>query len=679
MEPDQALAHARTALARGDVDAAQEALAQVPDDDPAGYEVRAQVAYAAGNLEGCLSAWERLHHHLVASGDGPGSAHAACMVGLYLLIDTGLMTPVRAWVRRAEAALSRTDGEQPAAALVAMIKAYERFMSGDPEAARDHAREAVEIGGRTGVLAAVVMGRIATARLEILDGRIEQGLAALDDVGLLLTSGELDPLTTGMAYCELICAAQGMLLLERAREWTDVMERWGPGRAVGAIHGRCLVHRAELLRISGPADQAEQAAEDALTHLRPWLRREFGWPLVELGAIRLRRGDLEGAEEALLAAHERAWCPQPALALLRLEQGDPDTAAALIAEAIARPVDIPWKERPPIGDLRLFPFYDAQCEIASARGDLGTATSAADELARIAAAYPGPGLEAAAALAAARTAALAGDAGTALRAAATAVATWSDLEAPYELAQARLVLATAHAQAGNTLAAGMERHAAAQAFRAYGASDRATRAEADQPPQVPGSRVGSLSVTGNTVTLTFGGRTSHVRDLVGLRTLRRLLAEPGREFHVLDLTGATAGAGHPAPNRSEFTLETGLPIIDNQAKAAYRRRLTEIEEDIADAEATGDQSRLELARSDRDFLAHELAAAVGLGGRNRRTGDVAERARTSVTRSLRYALRALAENDPTLAEHLRLHLRTGTYCCYRPDPVSPVRWEISAP
>src|SRR5680860_1172989 len=107
-----------------------------------------------------------------------------------------------------------------------------------------------------------------------------------------------------MMYCELICAAQGLALHHRAREWTEAMERWRHGVAFGGINGRCRVHRAELLRISGPCDLAEQEALLACEELRPWMRREFGWPLAEFGTIRLRRGDLTGAAEAFAAAHE---------------------------------------------------------------------------------------------------------------------------------------------------------------------------------------------------------------------------------------------------------------------------------------------------------------------------------------------------------------------------------------
>ena len=82
----------------------------------------------------------------------------------------------------------------------------------------------------------------------------------LDEIGALLMSGEVDPLTTGMMLCELVCAAQGLALYDMASEWTDAMKRWGHDAAFGGLHGRCRVHRAEMLRVSGPCDAAEDEA-----------------------------------------------------------------------------------------------------------------------------------------------------------------------------------------------------------------------------------------------------------------------------------------------------------------------------------------------------------------------------------------------------------------------------------
>ena len=94
------------------------------------------------------------------------------------------------------------------------------------------------------------------------------------------------------------------------------------------------------------------------------------------------------------------------------------------------------------------------------------------------------------------------------------------------------------------------------------------------------------------------------------------------------------------------------------------------------ARLPNDIGRVELAPRDRDFLVAELARAVGLGGRHRSVGGTAERARTSVTRSLRYALARLAPHHPALAAHLEQSVHTGTYCVYTPDPLAAIRWHV---
>jgi hypothetical protein len=118
-------------------------------------------------------------------------------------------------------------------------------------------------------------------------------------------------------------------------------------------------------------------------------------------------------------------------------------------------------------------------------------------------------------------------------------------------------------------------------------------------------------------------------------------------------------------------------LIDAQAKEAYRRRLTEIEEDIEEARALGDDERAAQAAAERDFLVRELARAVGLGGRDRRAGSASERARASVTRAVRHGMARIRGYHPTLGEHLDRTIRTGTYCAYLPDPRSSAPWKCS--
>jgi len=182
--------------------------------------------------------------------------------------------------------------------------------------------------------------------------------------------------------------------------------------------------------------------------------------------------------------------------------------------------------------------------------------------------------------------------------------------------------------------------------------------------------------------IAFAGEAFWLKDVKGLHYLAQLLRNPGREFHVLDLAAAGQGAGScalpvsPAPEddlRPARLSGTG-PILDQQAKTAYRARLCELEEELAEATAWADPVRAARARHEMQFLAGELAAAVGLGGRDRQAGSAAERARVNITRALRTALARIRACSPALADHLDATIHTGTFCSYTPDPRIPVTW-----
>lgn len=656
------LAAAKAALDAGDPDGALSLLDDLDRSEDA-LSLRADAAYAAGRFEAALGARESLYTMHLTAGRTDAAALTAVTIAMQLLVDTGLMAAVRGWASKADRLV--TGDDVTAAALLAAVRTYERFLCGDADAAAHHAQRAIALGTSLGVDLAVVMGRIATARLLTADDRVAEGMALLDEVAVDLMAGEHDPFVVGNMYCELICAAQALMLLDRSREWTDVMERWRHGAASGAVHGRCRVHRAELLRISGPAGAAEDEALGACDDLQPWMRREFGWPLAELGTIRLRRGDLAGAEDAFLRAHASAWSPQPGLALLRMHQGALDTAADLIAAEIESPTPLPWKERPPIAGLQVAPLLEAQAEIAFAAGDAAIAAAAATRLRAIADRHPTPGLIAGADLAEARAAVLTADAAGAVAAATAAATAWAGLGAPYDAAMARVVLGHAHVLAGRRDIAMLEWRSARRAFAEYGASLHRDAVDAllgDVAPATAAA-VAALIRDGSGWRVGLGDREAALADLKGIHLLGRLLSAPGKDFHVLDL--AEAG-----------TLEAGLPALDDEAKATYRRRLAEVEDDIAEAERDNDPARAALAERDRDYLVAELSRAVGLGGRTRASGGTVERARTSVTRTLRYAIGRIGDALPELGEHLSRSIRTGAECSYAPDPLSPVVWRL---
>jgi hypothetical protein len=187
-------------------------------------------------------------------------------------------------------------------------------------------------------------------------------------------------------------------------------------------------------------------------------------------------------------------------------------------------------------------------------------------------------------------------------------------------------------------------------------------------------------------TVAHEGSVVRLRDTKGLRCLARLLASPGRELSAVELeawdaglspadgSGPVSASASDGANPSTDLGDAGA-LLDPQAKAEYRERVDELQAELDEAERFNDPGRADRAREELDFLTRELARAVGLGGRDRRAASHAERARLNVTRAIRAAMRTLAGDHPTLANHLSVTVRTGRFCSYTPDPRAPIHWE----
>jgi hypothetical protein len=162
--------------------------------------------------------------------------------------------------------------------------------------------------------------------------------------------------------------------------------------------------------------------------------------------------------------------------------------------------------------------------------------------------------------------------------------------------------------------------------------------------------------------ITFAGRMVTVNGSKGLADLATLLTAGGREVHCLDLIGAGAQE-----------TSTG-DVIDARARRDYEQRIRDLQGEIDDAEADNDYERAERAHAEFDALVEHLTAAVGQGGRTRRSGGSAERARSTVTQRIRTALRNLESVAPDLGRHLQVSVKTGTYCSYAPE--HPTTWTV---
>ena len=165
--------------------------------------------------------------------------------------------------------------------------------------------------------------------------------------------------------------------------------------------------------------------------------------------------------------------------------------------------------------------------------------------------------------------------------------------------------------------------------------------------------------------LAYGGRQVRMADAKGLNDLWQILSAHGREVDVLTLLGV-----------ADQRVPTGAdPVLDPRAKAEYKARLARLDGAIEDAEDTGETDRADLLRAERSAIIRELAAATGLGGRDRRLGAEKERARKTVSARVRDSLNRIERLHPDLAVHLRASLRMGTACAYQ--PTDPTAWRLT--
>jgi len=169
-------------------------------------------------------------------------------------------------------------------------------------------------------------------------------------------------------------------------------------------------------------------------------------------------------------------------------------------------------------------------------------------------------------------------------------------------------------------------------------------------------------------TVVYEGITARLRDSRGLQYIAFLLQHPGQEFHVLDLV-----AGETSPRSRAASGDTG-PMLDPQARREYKRRLAELREELEEAERHNDSGRALRRREEIDAITEQLAAALGAGGRSRRAGSAAERARVNVRNSITNAIKNIRQYNKPLWRHLTGSIKTGTVCLYWPE--RPAQWEL---
>jgi class 3 adenylate cyclase len=426
---------------------------------PENLETLAYAAWWTGRLEACISARERAFAARLAA-DHPRQAAVVAMALAKDHYAKGSPAIGTAWVKRAERLLA----DQPECVEQGYLERLRAVMAhdarGDYESALEHSRRALELGTRFGDRELQAIALHDQGRALAASGDVDEGFALMDEATAAAVSGELGPFNTAVIYCNTITACSELADYRRGGDWSEAAKRWCERQAITGFPGMCRVYRASIMLIRGEWPEAELEARRACDELQEFNVSYAAEAFYELGQIRARAGDVVGAEESFKHAHELGREPQPGLARLLLADGKIAAARACIDQALE-------DESRDLHRARLLP---AKVEIAIAAGDLVHARAATDELDGIARRYGSEALEAGARSGRSKLALADEAADSAAREARQALRLWQGIEAPYEAAESRMLLASAYVAQGNLDGAMLELEAASAAFDRLGAS-----------------------------------------------------------------------------------------------------------------------------------------------------------------------------------------------------------------
>ncbi|MCV7217587.1 helix-turn-helix transcriptional regulator [Mycobacterium crocinum] len=383
---NDALAAARAAYARGDWRTAYDhftqaqATQELTTNDLSDYGMAAwRLGYGRHSMQ--LS--EQAFNRLVAADDTQGAAMKAVEVALQWF-NGGDLTITRVWISRGR----RLHDKQPDDQILAYLLYLDSLVAideGRNDVAKDLAEQLQQVTDRLNDPGFNALCSTASGVTMLPFARTSEAFAQLDEAMMPVLADQVPVDWAGDIYCAVIHECHRLADLNRMKTWFEAMEVWRKGPQVSASwYGTtCEVHKMDLHSATQDFTAVEQRLVNAIAALGDF-PGTAGKGYCELGEIRRRKGDIDGAREAFAKAREHNKDPQPGEALLRCQLGEADAAATDLRMRMDA-------EQDDINRTRLLP---AAVEIALTRGKVDEADRYCTELEAGAEKFDSPGFRA---------------------------------------------------------------------------------------------------------------------------------------------------------------------------------------------------------------------------------------------------------------------------------------------
>lgn len=470
MTPTEALARGRAAFdqeawsdAYTNLAAADRHAPLEPDD----LDRLATAAYLIGEDAASADARTRAHHGFLERGEKTRAARSAFWLAFTIIDNPAQRAQAGGWLARVRRLLDESTQDCVEQGFFLCASAFQKIVEGEVAAAHAAFGQAARIGARFKDPDLTALARHGEGRALLRMEKTVDGFAMLDEVMVAVTCGEVAPMVAGLVYCSVIGACHDQFDLRRAQEWTTALSGWCAAHPdMVPFRGQCLIRRSELMELHGAWQDATDEAQRACQRLaEPPGQHGAGAAYYQQAELYRLRGEFEKADEAYRRASQAGRKPYPGLALLRLAQGQIDTANAAIRRGLQEIRALKMRAQ----------ILCASVEIMLAGHDLPAARGAAEELTLIASQFDAPFLRAASAQASGAVALAAGDASGAVSWLRDAWTIWQELDAPYEVARVRALMGLAYRQLGDDDGAQMEFEAAGETFDRLGAAPDAAR------------------------------------------------------------------------------------------------------------------------------------------------------------------------------------------------------------